>query len=382
MPHPAATSGDGVRPQGLVTFAVEALRERVIVVPTSSADPRHSVETNSAKRWMRVAIIGLVALTTPFIAIIAGPADVTLGQVVGVIASHIPGIPIEITWNRNIDAIVWTTRLPRSLLALGVGAVLGVSGVVLQAVARNALAEPYVLGISSGAGAGCTIALLVLGISSTTGVGIFAFAGAVGTLAIVVGLTGRSPNPLRLVLAGLAVGFSLQAVTNLVIFTSGRPEANQAIMFWMLGSLGRATWRTALTMVAVAVALTVLLVVCSPLVDALSTGDRTAQGVGVNPGRLRVALLVPVSAAVALAVSFSGAIGFVGLIIPHLMRRWTGHAHRALVCSSALAGAGFLTLTDTVGRVVAAPMELPIGVVTGLIGGPFLAYALTKGRLG
>ena len=117
---------------------------------------------------MRVAIIGLVALATPFIAIIAGPADVTLGQVVGVIASHIPGIPIEITWNRSIDAIVWTTRLPRSLLALGVGAVLGVSGVVLQAVARNALAEPYVLGISSGAGAGCTIALLVLGISSTT----------------------------------------------------------------------------------------------------------------------------------------------------------------------------------------------------------------------
>lgn len=189
--------------------------------------------------------------------------------------------------------------------------------------------------------------------------GIFAFAGAVGTLAIVVGLTGRSPTRCAWCWPA-SPSDSPPGGDKPVIFTSGRPEANQAIMFWMLGSLGRATWRTALTMVAVAVALTVLLVVCSPLVDALSTGDRTAQGVGVNPGRLRVALLVPVSAAVALAVSFSGAIGFVGLIIPHLMRRWTGHAHRALVCSSALAGAGFLTLTDTVGRVVAAPWSSPL----------------------
>mgnify|MGYP000847813936 FL=1 len=340
-----------------------------------------SVEVNTTKRWVRVGLIALLALLTPIVGIVAGPADVTVGQIVGVIASHIPGVPVEITWPRNIDAIVWATRLPRVLLALGVGAVLGVSGVVLQAVARNALAEPYILGISSGAGAGCAVAIIVVGVSSTAVVGAWAFGGAIVTLAIVLGLTGRSPNPLRLVLAGLAVGFSLQALTNLVIFTSGRPEANQAIMFWMLGSLGRATWQGALTMLGVAALVTVFLVLSAPLIDALAAGDATALGVGINPGRMRIIVLVPVTVAVALAVSFSGAIGFVGLIIPHLMRRFTGHAHRALVCSSAFAGAGFLVLTDTVGRVVAAPMELPIGVVTGLIGGPFLAYALTRGKL-
>lgn len=328
----------------------------------------------------RLALIALLLVITPVGTIALGSAAVPVSEVVGVIASHIPGLDVTITWDRTTDAIVWQTRLPRIMAGLFVGAVLGVCGVVLQAVVRNPLAEPYVLGLSSGASTGAAIAMIVVGAASSLSVGLWAFAGAlVATVAVLV-IAGNSNKPLQLILAGLAIGFAFQAITNLIIFSSGSAETSRAVMFWMLGSLGRATWADVGVVAVVAVLITIAMAICAPVLDALASGDKTALSVGINPSRARILLLVPVSAAVAVAVATAGGIGFVGLIIPHLVRSFLGHGHRALVIGSALLAALFLVWADTAARILFAPAELPIGVVTGLIGGPFLLVLVRRSR--
>lgn len=332
------------------------------------------------RKLRRILLIALLLVVTPVLTITLGPAAVPLSDVIGVILSHIPGLDIAITWDRTTDAIVWQTRLPRILGAIAVGAILGVSGVVLQALVRNPLAEPYVLGVSSGASTGAAISMIVLGLSSSAGVGMFAFAGASAATVIVLSIAGRANSPLHLILAGLAVGFGFQAVTNLIVFSAPSPETSRSVMFWMLGSLARVKGSDLALVSAVAIVLTIAMAIFGPALDALASGDRTAQAVGIEPGRARLLLLLPVSAAVAIAVATAGGIGFVGLIIPHLMRTVVGYSHRFLVIASALAAALFLTWTDTAARIVFAPAELPIGVITGLIGAPFLIVIVRRGK--
>lgn len=338
---------------------------------------------NTGPRKIRRLIVLLVLVVlTPAATITVGPAAVPIQDVLGVIASHIPGLDIDITWDRTTDAIVWQTRLPRIVGGIAVGAVLGVSGVVLQALVRNPLAEPYVLGVSSGASTGAAVAMITLGLSSPGGVGMLAFVGAFGATVTVLAIAGRTHSPLHLILAGLAVGFGFQSITNLIIFSSGSPEASRAVMFWTLGSLARVRWPDLGLITIVAIVLMVVMAVLGPVLDALASGDRTAQSVGIEPARARLLLLIPVSAAVALAVATAGGIGFVGLIIPHMMRSVIGHSHRFLVLACALSGALFLVWTDTMARIVFAPAELPIGVITGFIGAPFLVILVRRTRSG
>lgn len=152
-------------------------------------------------------------------------------------------------------------------------------------------------------------------------------------------------------------------------------------MFWTLGDLSRASWAQGWTSIVVAVVLSILLWICAPWLDALASGDSTATAVGIDPAMIRVLLLVPVSAGVAIAVAISGGIGFVGLVIPHLMRSFIGHGHRRLVVSSAITAAIFLVWADTFSRTVFSPAELPIGVITGLLGAPFLLVLVKRGTL-
>ncbi|MHD0021737.1 FecCD family ABC transporter permease [Corynebacterium diphtheriae] len=318
-----------------------------------------------------IGILCILLVLTPAATVSLGPAAVPFFQVYAVIASHIPSVPVTITWDHATDAIVWQTRLPRIVLGLAVGATLGVSGVAFQALIRNSLAEPYVLGVSSGAGA--ALALISFGVSSAFGVGAFAFVGAALATTAVVIIAGGGAHPLKLILSGLAVGFGAQSLTNLVIFSSGSPETNQAVMFWMLGSLSRARWSTIGIVCVAAVIVMLVLSLYGPILDALASGDSTARSVGVEPVRTRALLLLGVSAAVAIAVSAAGGIGFVGLIIPHVMRQLVGYSHRVLVVASGLASAVFLVWADAFARIVFSPQELPIGVITGLIGTPCLA---------
>ena len=314
---------------------------------------------------VRLALLALALLLTPAFTVVIGAAAVPLDEVVGVLASHIPGLDVQITWDRSIDAIVWDTRLPRIIAGVAVAAILGVSGVVLQAVVRNALAEPYVLGVSAGASSGAAFAIIIVGASGAMAVGMMAFAGALLATLLVLAIAGRTQSPLQLILGGLGVGFGFQALTNLIIFSSDSPETARSVMFWTLGSLARASWDSVPVVMLAALLLTVLMMLCGPILDALASGDRTAQAVGVEPARARILLLIPVSAAVA-------------LVVPHLIRSFIGPAHRFLVLGSALAAGLFLVWADAFARLAFAPAEVPIGVVTGLIGAPGLVLLVRR----
>lgn len=329
-------------------------------------------------RWAGL-VLAVVLLATPLLSVTLGAASVLPGDVFGVLASHLPGVRLTPWWDQITEAIIWDNRMPRTLAGLGVGAILGVSGVALQAMVRNPLAEPYVFGVSAGASSGAALAMVVLGITSGIGVAGLAFVGAASaTLLVVLGGGRPGQTALHLVLAGIAVGFIFQALTNLLVFASDSPETSRAVLFWTLGSLSRATWSDVASLLAVAFVLTGLLWLAAPLLDALASGDRTALSVGIDPARYRLLLILPVSAGVAFAVATAGGIGFVGLVVPHLIRGWLGHANRWLVVGSAMAGAVFLVWADTLSRTMFSPAELPVGVITGLLGAPFLLVMVRR----
>lgn len=323
--------------------------------------------------YRRLGYLAVLLILTFFFSTTLGAAAVSVADVCQVIAYKIQlsaNPPTQIH-----EAIIWDTRLPRVISGVGVGAILGVSGVALQTIVRNDLAEPYVLGVSAGASAGAAFAMIFLSITTTLAVTGFAFIGAAISILIVVAVgTKRSSSSLTLILTGLGVGFAFQAITNLIIFAAKTPEASRAVLFWTLGSLTRATWENSWASVILGIVITLFLVYTSPLLDALSSGDRTTLTIGINPNTARIILLIPVSLAVAGAVSTAGGIGFVGLIIPHLIRNYIGYHHRSLVIGSALGGSIFLTLTDALSRIIFTPSEVPLGVITGLIGAPFLLF--------
>lgn len=330
--------------------------------------------------FLLVALFALLVIA-PFASLGFGAAAVPLSEAFSIVLNGIPGIDTG-PWDPAIEAIIWLNRVPRILMALGVGAMLGVCGVAMQAVVRNPLAEPYVLGISSGAAAGAGVAIVLVGASSTLGIGGLAFLGAVlaSGLVLMIG-TGRTGSTLRLILAGIAIGFVFQAVTNLLIIASNNAETAQAVVFWGLGSLTRASTTEALVVLGGAAALTALLWLVAPYLDALASGDEECVTVGINPTLTRMLLLIPVSAGVALAVATSGGIGFIGLVVPHVMRPLVGHAHRTLVIGTALAAALFLLVTDTVARTALGAVEIPIGIITAILGAPVLLILVYRGHI-
>ncbi len=329
-----------------------------------------------------IVVAAVLAVAAPLVSIVFGAASVSPAEAWEVVWGHLPGTGAEVTWDRITEAIIWDNRMPRVLTGLGVGAVLGVSGVAFQAVVRNPLAEPYVLGVSSGASLGAATAIVVVGVTASFGVASYAFIGAAtATMVVLIIGGGRGGSTLQLILAGLAVGFVAQAAANLIIFSAKTAETAQSVVFWSLGSLTRADWSEVWLVLGTAAALSLGLWAASPILDALASGDSTCVAVGINPAVARVALLLPVSAAVAIVVAVSGGIGFIGLVVPHLLRPLVGHAHRSLVVACALVGAVFLTLTDAASRTIFSPVELPIGVITGLIGAPFLLVLIGRGRV-
>ena len=205
-----------------------------------------------------------------------------------------------------------------------------------------------------------------------------ALVGASGAILSYIMCRAMNRSFVSVILGGFGVVFGFQALTNLIIFSSDSPETARSVMFWTLGSLARVGWDSVPVITIAALLLTVLMVLCGPILDALASGDRTAQAVGVEPARARILLLIPVSAAIALAVATAGGIGFVGLVVPHLVRSFIGPAHRFLVLGSALAAGLFLVWADAFARLAFAPAEVPIGVVTGLVGAPWLVLLVRR----
>ncbi|MFD0927427.1 FecCD family ABC transporter permease [Williamsia deligens] len=318
-----------------------------------------------------------------------------LGIVVGSVSVPVPDA-LGYLWAQTVggsvprDAlpdfrIVVDSRLPRVLTGAAAGAGLGVAGVVVQAVVRNALADPYVLGISSGASVGATTVVLF---GALGGLGIYAlpsaaFLGAVVATALVLMLA-RTPSglePLRLVLMGTALGYGFSAITTVLVCLAPAGDAARSVMFWLLGSLAAADWHSVWLVGAVAVAGSAAALVGARHLDALAMGDDVAASLGVHAGRFRLALFLGAAAVVGVIVSVCGAIGFVGLVLPHVARLLVGSDHRRVLLLTPVLGAVFLVLADIVARTVVPPHELPIGAVTAAVGVPvFVALMMRRLR--
>ncbi|MFH9397645.1 FecCD family ABC transporter permease [Streptomyces sp. NPDC017556] len=270
--------------------------------------------------------------------------------------------------------IVWELRLPRAVLAAVVGAGLSAIGVAVQAMVRNALADPFVLGISSGAAVGAN-AVLIFGALGALGIWALstaAFLSALLAMLLVyaVARTERGLTPLRLVLTGTAMYYGFSAVTTFMVFAAERGEAARSAMMWLLGSLSGANWAAVPIAAGAVLAGLAHLGWSARRLNALAMGDETAAALGVDSGRLRKELFLVSAAVTGAVVAVSGAIGFVGLMVPHAARMLVGADHRRLLAVTPLAGAVLLIWVDILSRVVLAPAELPVGVLTAVIGVP------------
>jgi iron complex transport system permease protein len=322
-------------------------------------------------------VVALVAAV--LVAVSVGTVTLPVGDVWRIVLAHLRGDSSDA--DPLQDQIVWSIRTPRVLLAAVVGAALATAGVALQGLVRNPLADPYVLGISSGASLG---AVLVLGFGSAAVAGLSvtgaAFAGALASLVAVFLLAQRSGQLTdnRLVLAGVALGYLTMAGTSLVQLRSD-PSEIRGILFWLMGSVAGASWEQLQLPTAAMVVCMLALTFRARDLNALAVGDDDAAALGVDVHRLRIGLLVVSSVLTAVAVAVAGGIGFVGLMVPHAVRLVAGADHRRLLPLSALTGAVFLVLVDLAGRVVDRPNEYPITVFTAAIGAPFFLWLLRAG---
>lgn len=333
---------------------------------------------------LAITVPALVAalLLSLTLAVTIGPVDLSMLTVWQIAFAKLTGTTGD--WTAAQGNIVWMLRFPRVLLAAIVGAGLAAVGVAMQAVVRNPLADPYVLGISSGASVG---AVLVLGTGALGFLGLYAvsagaFAGATlsFTLVFLIATAGGQLSPLRLVLAGMACGYSLSGLTSLIVLTSENRELARTAMEWMLGSLGAAAWSDLGLPAAVLLIGTTWLTLSGRALNALLVGDDTARALGIDVGRLRIALFLVLSLLTGIMVAVSGAIGFVGLVTPHIVRMLVGTDHRRVLPVAVLVGAIFLVWVDVVARMAFAPIELPVGVITALLGGPFFVWMLLAQR--
>ena len=326
--------------------------------------------------------LGLLALllASLVLAVTIGPADIEPLEVWQTIFHHFGLLP-ESPISRLRDAIIWELRLPRVLAAAAVGAGLALCGAVMQALTRNPLADPYLLGLSSGASLGA-VAFLLAGATLLMPLGAFLGAGAAMALTLLVTQLLGGATPTRAILAGISVSALAAAATSFLIFWSSTGDSYREILSWLMGSLSGVVWPEAwLAMAALTLAgLPVLLAGRS--LDAFAFGDTAAATLGVEVERLRWLLLGGTALLTGVLVSIGGAIGFVGLIVPHLVRLLTGSRHRVLLPVAMLLGASFMVWTDTAARGLFAPRELPVGIITALLGAPiFLAVLLRYRRI-
>ena len=349
---------------------------------TAIAEPAADVRARGLTPvWACSAVAFL--LVSLVIGVLAGPIHLGVGAVLESVAArlHIPGATTSLTPTE--EAILWQIRVPRVILGALVGAMLAVAGATYQGVFRNPLADPYLLGVAAGAGLGATIAIAYVpeGLRGQRALPMAAFVG--GSVAVLLTYAvGRSARRERdaatLVLAGVTVAAFFTAWQTFV--QQQNSETLQQVYSWILGNIPSTGWSdVALILPYITVAIVVILAL-RRVVDVLSLGDDEAASLGVDVRRVRLALVVAATLGTAAAVAVSGLIGFVGIIVPHLVRLMVGADHRVVLPASVCFGAGFLVLCDMLARTVIAPLELPVGVITAIIGGPFFLWLLVRKR--
>lgn len=328
-------------------------------------------------------IIALLLIGT-YVSVTMGSVNVSPTEVVRIIANRAARRELFApSWEATNETIIWNVRFPRVLLAFIVGAGLSLCGVLMQAFTKNPMADAYVLGISSGASAGAVCAI-VLGWFSFMGSYATIFGATLGAiLAIVVALSFASTKgritSTQLVLAGMATSALFGAVTNLIVYGyhTGSDKTKTAL-FWMVGSLGGANWDKLRYVALVFAGCALFVLVFAKDLDVLLLGDDVAETLGVDTRRIKWVIIAVSTVLTGVVVSVSGVIGFVGLVVPHIVRSLVGASHKRLVPLAILGGGLFTMLTDLLSRVLIAPEELPIGVVSAFIGAPFFLYLIRR----
>ena len=336
-----------------------------------------------SRNWLLAAFLGTALVASALVVLGVGAVHVPVHDVIRVVARRfrlINGSDVTVLDVR----IVWQLRAPRVIGAMAVGALLAMCGAVLQTLTGNELADPYLLGISSGASVGAVL-VIVVGMSSALGQSILmavaSFAGAVGALIIVLALaTGRSGElpTSRTILAGVAVGQLCAAGVSMMIMVFAESNAVRSVLSWTLGSFTGLRWGSTVTLSVVTVpAFIAGMAVCHTL-DAFAFGDVSAMSLGIPVNAVRWSIMVGTALLTALCVAFVGPIGFVGLIVPHIVRFWSGPRHARLLPASALVGALLMLWSDTAARCLRPDTEIPVGVVTAVIGAPVLVILLRR----
>ncbi|MEV1288259.1 iron ABC transporter permease [Micromonospora sp. NPDC049679] len=366
-----------LRPSGSPAAASAVAGEPSWVRPTRPGGLR--------PRWLAVGFVA--ALLAAIAGLAVGPVSLPPGSVAAELFNLVPGVHIDSGLTEREIAIITQLRLPRVVLALLVGGLLALAGGAYQGVFRNPLADPHLLGVAAGAGLGVTAVITMRG--ADTGIDqlpmtvpLAAFVGAVGAvlLTYLVGAAGgrdRS-SPATLILAGVAVSAFLAAGQTYLLQRNS--DSIQQVYSWLLGRLGTAGWHDVLLVLPYAAVTAVVVLLHRRELDVLSVGDAEASSLGLHPLRSRYILVAAASLGTAAAVSATGLIGFVGIIVPHTVRLLAGASYRAILPLSMLFGGAFLTLTDLVARTVAAPAEIPIGVVTAFFGAPFFVLVLRTAK--
>jgi iron complex transport system permease protein len=327
-----------------------------------------------------IALSALVTFVVAVFALSVGTVRIAPSTTLAVLIDHLPFVQAE-GFTRTENAIVWEVRLPRVVLAGLVGATLGLSGAAYQGVFRNPLAEPYIMGVAAGASVGATI-IIVSPLFVTAGilspVPIAAFCGAIIAVALAYGLArvGRTFTTTSLILSGVAISsFGTSIVTYLMLTYS---ERTIAVLTWVLGGFNTAQWLDAGILAPYALVAAALILPYARILNVLQLDEDQARQLGVNVERVKVTVLAVASLATAAAVAVSGLIGFVGLIVPHAVRMTVGPDYRRVLPLSAFAGASFLILADLIARTVDPGHEVPIGVVTAVVGAPFFLFLLRR----
>ena len=324
-----------------------------------------------------------------FVALVAGlafgPVSLPPGAVVTDLVHHLPGLGrVPAGLPARDDAILWELRLPRVVLGLLVGAMLSVAGGCYQGVFRNPLADPYLLGVAAGAGLGASTAIIAhpgATVTSPLLVPLAAFAGALLAVGAtyLLGMAGsRFRSTATLLLAGVAVAAFCTAIQTYL--QQAHTDTIQEVYSWLLGRLTTSGWHDVLLMLPYAAVTATVVLVHRRSLDVLSVGDEEAASLGLHPQRIRLILVIAATLGTAAAVSVSGLIGFVGIIVPHLVRLLCGTSYRVILPLSLLFGGAFLALADLAARTVMAPAEIPIGVVTAFLGAPFFVVVLRTAR--
>jgi len=338
------------------------------------------------KRWKYLILsAGTLLVLSIIYAVTLGPSQISFWEAGGIIAGKIPMLKhgVKGGYSPAHETIIWSIRMPRVILAALVGGALAVVGVTFQGFFKNSMADPFVIGVSSGAALGATLAMvsdvgLVLGMVRTP---LFAFFGAMMATWVVymLGRVGSKIYAHTLLLAGIALSSFLSAVMSFLMVLNA--QEMHKIFLWIMGSFANRNWGHVQAVAPLIITGVALLTVFAKDLNAMLFGDSTAQYLGIDTEKLKIILLVLASLTAAGAVAVCGTIGFVGLIIPHIVRMLVGPDHRILLPMSFLAGGIFMVITDTFARTFFAPREIPIGIITSLFGGPFFIYLLRKRKV-